>query len=274
MKTALGTLAAFSFFLLSCQKKFDAKSYAPAESFGGFSSSNAIEPSSLVAHFSFENNLVDSVSKTSATNFGTSFSPGIKGQGLQIGLNNYAIFTPGSAITGLQSVTISFWVNTTENTAGIQPFVSFADSNQFWGNLDMFFDGQTADSATMHVHSFGSGGTQEVFLTTWKLGNPWGSWTHYVLTYDGGSNIFTFYVNGTVYASSTVANFGNLNFINFPAIVIGTMQFQTTPSETDATTSQPWCSYVLGEMDELRIYNKPLTGTEVRSLYQLENLGE
>ena len=64
---AVGALA-FSLFMLSCQKKFDPASYAPAESFGGFASSDAIEPSSLVAHFAFENTLIDSVSKTSATN--------------------------------------------------------------------------------------------------------------------------------------------------------------------------------------------------------------
>ena len=85
--------------------------------------------------------------------------------------------------------------------------------------------------------------------------------------------MFTFYVNGTQIGNSTQANFGNLNFANFPAIVLGTSQFQTVPSLTSGATAQPWASYLLGLMDELRIYNKALSGTEVRSLYQLENYG-
>ncbi len=271
---ALGTLAAFSFFLFSCQKKFDTKSYAPSESFGGYASSNAVESSSLVAHFSFENNLIDSVSNTAAANFGTTFTPGIKGQGLQIGLNNYAVFNPTSAIAACQSMSISFWVNTEENTQGIQPFVSFVDSNQFWGNYDIYFDQQKPDTATFHVHAYGNSINQSVFLQTWILGNVWGSWKQYVVTFDATSNIFTLYVNGTEFGTITEAGFGPLNFTDFTGIVIGTMQFQTVPSLTDNTGSQGWCSYVLGEMDELRIYNKPLTAADVSALDNLENLGE
>jgi hypothetical protein len=273
IKRTLGTLAACSLFILSCQKKFDAKSYAPAQTFGGFSSSSQIEPSSLVAHFAFENNLIDSVSSTAATNNGTTFSPGLKGQALQIGLNNYAVFKPTAAISSLQSATIAFWMNTTQNTTGTQDFASFVDSTQFWGNLDIFLDQQTASGAVFHIHAWGSAGAQETFLTSWPLGN-WGVWTHVVLTYDATANTFTFYLNGALVGSTVVANFGPLNFANFPAIVFGTNQFNTTPSLTNATTSQPWASYVLGEIDEFRIYNKALTATEARALDQLENLGE
>jgi hypothetical protein len=269
---ALGTLA-FSLFILSCQKKFDPASYKPSETFGGFSSSSAIEPSALVAHFSFENNLIDSVSKTAASNSGTTFSPGIKGQALQIGVNNYAAFPTTSGIAGLQSTTVAYWMNTTQDAAGIQPFVSFVDSNQFWGNLDIFLDQQTASGANFHIHVFGTNGTEEVFLTNWQLSN-WGVWTHVALTYDATVNHFTLYLNGSQVGDTTVANFGPLTFTNVPDLVIGTMQFNTTPSLTSATTAQSWCSNVLGEMDELRIYNKPLTAAEVKALYQLENLGE
>ena len=273
MRMAVGALA-FSLFMLSCQKKFDPASYAPAESFGGFASSDAIEPSSLVAHFAFENTLIDSVSKTSATNYGTTFTPGLKGQGLQVGLNNYAIFTPTAGLTGLQSMTVAFWMNTTQDTLGTQELVDFVDSNQFWSNLDMFLDGQTSSGCVFKIHCYGSAGTQEAWLTSWNLTSPWGVWTHIALTYDATSNTFTFYVNGTQIGTTTQANFGNLNFSNFPAIVFGTSQFETTPSLTSGATSQSWASYVLGVMDELRIYSTALSGTEVRSLYQLENLGQ
>lgn len=275
IKPALGYLAAFSLFVVACQKKFDPNSYKPAESFGGYASSDQIESGSLVAHFSFENNLVDSVSNTAATNYGTTFTPGVKGQALQVGLNNYAIFKATAGLTSLQSMTLAFWFNTTQDTLGTQGMVSFVDSNGFWGNLDFFLDQQTSSGAVFHIHTIGSGsaGTGGIFLTSWPL-QSWGVWTHVALTFDAGSDIFTFYVNGTEVGSATVANFGSLNFTNFPAVVLGTSQFETTPSETSGATSQSWASYLLGEMDELRVYNKALSASEIRALYQLENLGQ
>ena len=271
-KSVLSALAAI-FVLASCQKKFDPKSYAPDQTFGGYNSSNEISPSDLVAHFAFEGDLSDSVSKTSATNTGTSFTPGIKGQGLQVGLNNYAVFAPTTAIKGLQSMTISFWINTPTNATGIQAPVSFVNPTQFWGNFDAYFDGQTATDGFLKFHIFGSGGSQEKFLDQWKLSNPWGTWLHFTLSYDAPSTTFIFYVNGAQFGSTTVANFGSLNFANCPAIVLGTIQFMTNPSLTTGTDAQPWASYLLGVMDELRIYDKALAPADIKALYQLENLG-
>jgi hypothetical protein len=273
MKPALPLVAAFSLFIISCQKKFDPSSYAPVESFGGYTASNDIAPSNLVAHFSFESSLVDSVSNTSATGTGTSFSNGIKGQALTIGLNNYAVFTPTTAIRQLQSMTLAFWVNTPEDAAGIQTPVDFVDSTQFWGNFDTYFDGQSPTGATFKIHSFGSAGAQEVFLTNWNLVNPWNAWVHLAITYDATANRFTLYANGTQVGTSVVNNFGPLNFANFPAMVFGTIQFMTTPSLTSGATSQPWASFLLGELDEVRIYNSPLAASDIKALYQLEKLG-
>lgn len=260
--------------LNSCQKKFDPKSYAPAQTFNGYTSSNEVAKSSLIAYWGFEGTLTDSTSGTSATNFGTSFTTGIKGQALQGGLNNYALFTPTPAIKALQSMTLAYWVSTPQNTNGIMDPVCFANSTQFWSNVDMFFDGQTPSSAVFKIHVFGNGGASEAWMTNWTLNNPWGNWMHIVLTYDESSSKFIFYVNGVQFGSSVQPNFGPLNFSNFPAIVFGTVQFQTSPSLTSATTSQGWASYLTGALDQVRIYNKALGADDVKALYQLENLGK
>jgi hypothetical protein len=267
-------LAAFTLAMVSCQKKFDPKSYAPKETFGGYAASNEVAAADLVTHFSFEGNLVDSVSKTSATNNGTSNSPGIKGQGMQIGLSNYAVFTPTDAIKNLQSMTITYWVNTAINTTGIQTPVSFVNAGQFWGNLDMFFDGQASDKSVFKMHLFGNGGASEAWLTSWTIPSPWDKWLHIALTYDMSTEKFVFYVNGVLIGSSTQTGFGAPNFATVPAIVLGTVQFETTPSMTSGSDSQPWASFVLGVMDELRIYKKALSGDDVKALYNLENLGK
>lgn len=265
--------AAFTLAISSCQKKFDPKSYAPAETFGGYASSSQVASSDLVAHFSFEGSLTDSVSKTSATGTGTSYGTGIKGQALQIGLNNYALFTPTDAIKKLQSMTVAFWVNTPINTTGIQEPICFVDSAQFWSNLDMFFDGQTQASSVFKMHVFNSQ-QKDAWLTSWSLTSPWGNWIHIALTYDATASQFVFFVNGTQIGTSTQTGYGPLNFVNFPTIVFGTVQFALTPSLTNATTAQPWASFLLGVLDEVRIYDKALNASDVKALYNLENLGK
>ncbi len=259
---------------VSCQKKFDPNSYKPAQTFGGYTASSQIAAGNLITHFSFEGGLVDSVSKTSATGVGTSFNAGIKGQALAVGLNNYATFVPTSSIKSIQDMTIAYWVNTSQNSAGIQTPVCFVNPDQFWGNLDMFFDGQTATSSVFKIHAFGNNGTKEAWLTGWSFTNPWGSWKHVALTYSVATNTFTFYINGQKIGNSVQADFGKLNFANLPKIVFGTIQFMTNPSSTSATGAQGWASYLLGSIDEFRIYSSVLSDGDVKALYQLENLGK
>jgi hypothetical protein len=258
---------------LSCQKKFDPNSYKPSESFGGYSASSQIATSNLVAYFGFEGSLIDSVSGTQGTASGTTYGTGIIGQGLAIGVNNYATFAMTSALQGVQSATVSYWVNTTENTTGIQEPICFVNATQFWSNFETFFDGQSATGATMKIHCFGNGGSSEEWLTNWTLANPWSVWNHIVVTYDESSTTFTLYVNGTAKGSATATGFGALNMANTNTIVFGTTQFETTPSLTSGATSQSWASFVLGTMDEVRIYNTALSASDIAALYKLELLG-
>jgi hypothetical protein len=241
---------------------------------GGYTAADQVAAANLVTKMSFEGNLSDSISKTNATAYGTTFSKGIKGQGLSVGLNHYALFTPTAAIKSLQSMTISFWVNTPQNTTGIQTPISFVHPTEFWGNLDMFFDGQTPSSSIFKMHLWGSGGTKEAWLASWSISNPWSSWQHITLSYNMETSTFSFYVNGSLVGTSVQSGFGSPNFANLSNIVIGTVQFMTTPSLTSGATSQSWASYVLGSIDELRIYNKGLTAIEASALAILERRGQ
>lgn len=263
----LGTCA------FSCQKKFDPNSYKPSETFSGYSSSSQVAAASLVAYFGFEGSLIDSVSGTQGTAAGTSFGTGIIGQGLSVGVGNYVTFAMTTALKGVQSGTVSYWVNTAENTAGIQEPICFVNGTQFWSNFETFFDGQTATSAVFKIHAFGNGGSSEEWLTAWTINNPWSVWDHIVVTYDEPSTTFTAYVNGAQLGTATAAGFGALNMANTDTLVFGTTQFQTNPSLTSGATSQSWASNVLGAIDEVRIYNTALSATDVAALYKLELLG-
>ncbi|MDO6433532.1 LamG domain-containing protein [Flavitalea sp. BT771] len=273
IKPAMCLLAAFTLAMVSCQKKFDPKSYAPKETFGGYATSNEVAASDLVAHFAFEGNLVDSVSNTAATNHGTSNGTGIKGQGLLVGLNNYTLFTPTDAIKNLQSFTISFWVNTPINTTGIQEPVCFVNPAKFWSNMDIYFDGQSDATSKLKMHLFNTA-EQDGWFDQWSIANPWDKWLHITFTYDLASEKVAFYVNGALVGSATKTGFGTPNFANVPVIVFGTVQFMTDPNLTTGADPQSWASFLLGVMDELRIYKKALSADDVKALYNLENLGK
>jgi hypothetical protein len=56
--------------------------------------------------------------------------------------------------------------------------------------------------------------------------------------------------------------------------VLGAVQFQTTPSLTTSHGSEPWASWLTGSLDEVRVYNTPLTQEEVNALVVLQGKGK
>lgn len=267
-------LIASGCLLSSCYKKFDTKSYAPPLSIGGFTSTAEIGSGSLVGYWAFDGSLIDSVSKTSGTNTGTSFTKGIKGQALQGANNGYVLFNPGTSITGASSFTITFWVNSPVNTNGIVGLVNLSNTQNFWGNIDMFFEnGSTADAAKMRIH-ITNGNGKEHWIAKDGLPAIFNNWTAMAVSYDNASSTFKYYVNGNLTVSQVDTAFGSLHFANSGPMVFGTVHFQTNPSLTSATGSQPWASYLTGQLDEVRFYNKALSDNEVSSMVKLQGRGK
>lgn len=259
--------------LSSCYKKFDPKSYAPPFSVGGYTSSKEISPANLVGYWAFNGSYIDSVSGASGTNTGTTFSGGIKAQAMQGALNSYVLFTPGSAITGLRSFTITYWVNSPPPSTGIIGLVNLAKTDGFWGNIDMFFEnGSTTTNGKFRAHI--QNGATDSWVAKDGIVNLFNSWVAIAVSYDAATNTFKLYLNGTSIFSNTVANFGQINFTNVGKMIFGTVQFQTVPSQTSATGSQPWASYLTGQLDEVRIYNKALADADVNALVKLEGRGK
>ncbi|PWU01310.1 MAG: hypothetical protein C5B52_07535 [Bacteroidetes bacterium] len=258
----------------SCYKKFDPDSYAPPLNIGGFTSSKDIAPGNLVGYWAFDGNYVDSVSGNLGTNTGTTFTKGIKGQCMQGAKDSYVLFDPGTSITEMNSFTITYWVNSPVNEDGIVGLVNLSNTNNFWGNIDMFFEnGSTADAAKFRGHITNGSGPEHWIV---KDGLPaiFNNWVALAISYDDASHTFKFYVNGSPITNDVDAGFGSLSFANSGPLVFGTVQFQTTPSLTSATDSQPWASFLVGTLDEVRIYNKALSDNEVNSLVKLEGRGK
>lgn len=271
--------ASLGLTLSSCQKSFDPKSYAPKKplpTFGGFSNSKDIESASLIAYWPFSGSLKDSLSAATGTGSGTAFGAGVKGQGLQVPVNGYMVSNTPDAVKALHSFTISTWVNMPINT-GAAGIVSIAHSQNFWGNFDIFFDnGGSATTGVLKVHVFNNSGSttgKDAWEGGYTVANPWGVWTHVAVSYDDSSSTVTVYYDGAVAGTNTVSGFAPLDWSQANQVAFGTLQFQTSPSLTSAAGSQGWAASVNGVVDQVRVYNKVLSSSEVSALYNLEKLG-
>ncbi|MDB5133192.1 MAG: LamG protein [Mucilaginibacter sp.] len=261
--------------LSSCQKGFNAKSYAPPLSVNGFTSSGQVAKSSLVGYWSFDGSLTDSVSGKAGINTGTSFAAkGIKGQALQGALNSYVLNAPAASIAGLQSYTISFWVNTPPPSVGIISPFALANTTGFWGNLELFFENGSSNTngiVKLHVQQ----GNHDNFLVTSNLQNLFNKWISITISYDATSAVHTLYVNGSKVNSAVLGGIsGPLVFPNIGNLVFGCDQFQTNPSQTSATQFPGFASFLTGQLDEFRIYNKALSDIEVSSIVNLQGRGK
>ena len=268
------SIAVSSLLFTSCYKKFDTKSYAPPLDIGGFSSSNEIASANLVAYWPFDGDLVDKVSNTAGTNTGTTFGIGYKGQAMQGAANSYVLATPSAAVTGLHSFTIGYWVNSPLHPTGIAGLVTLANTNQFWGNIEMFLENGGTLAEMKFRAKVINNGTTEIGIDKDGVANFYTKWNHLALTYDAATSTFKFYVNGSLSTSKVQAGLGPLNFVNSGKIVFGTAQFMTTPSQTSSHGAEPWASFMTGLLDEVRIYNKALSAEELSALVTLEGRGK
>jgi hypothetical protein len=266
--------ALISLSLAACQKSFDTKSYAPALNIGGYTAVKQIAASNLVGYWAFNGSLIDSVSNTSGTATGTTFTAGFEGQAMQGALNSYVLVTPSAAITQLKSFTATCWINTPPPTTGIIGFLTLANTTAFWGNIEMFIEnGSSNTNGKLRIHI--AQGTGDFTFAVDNIQNLFDKWNNIAFSYDATTSTCTLYINGSTVSSGTIGGLtGSLNFTNPGKLVFGCVQFQTTPSQTSATTSQPWANYLVGQLDEVRFYNKAVAATDIAAIVGLSAKGK
>ncbi|MEO8403227.1 MAG: LamG domain-containing protein [Chitinophagaceae bacterium] len=266
-------IAAVAIVLSSCYKKYDPKSYAPAFTIGGFTKSSEIAASNLVGYWAFDGSLIDSVSGSASTNVGTSFAGGFKGQALKGALNAYVLASPSANFNSMTSFTVSEWVNTPPPSTGIIDIFSFGKTDGFWGNIDLFFEnGGTNANGRFRTHIFN--GTDDKEFPTEGGINFFDNWTNVTITYDGTTSHYLLYINGSKVTDITATGFGPLHVTNPGKLILGTTQFNTSPSETTGSGAQSWASFLTGSLDEVRVYNKVLTALEINALTVLQGKGK
>lgn len=260
--------------LTSCYKKFDADSYKPPFTINGYTSSDEVGAGHLVGYWSFDGNNTESVSGTSGTSVGNSFTGGFKGQAMQGALNGYVLSAPSTSIATMQSFTVSEWVNTPPPSTGIVDFFTLTNTANFWGNIEMFFEnGSSNADGKLRIHVFQNGNDNTYALD--GVPNLFDKWINITVTYDATTSTCAVFINGSPAGSGPVGGVtGPLSFANVGNIVFGTTQFNTTPSQTSGSGAQPWASFLTGQLDEVRVYNTALAQSEIQALLILQGKGK
>lgn len=244
--------------------------------------SNINSQNGLVAHWSFDNVSVkdstfedESGNTTHGTIYGAGLTHGIKGQALSLdGIDDYARIPekdknpPGDlTLLGKGSISVWFKVEHIPTDFGIAPIFYYGAEEQ----CD-FFDAANKGLIIELGHSPIYAGSRSLFFTIWKNGCTYPSfcydsndpvsenqWHHFVAVV--GENYNTGFLDGKEMTRRRY-NFGTSSFSQFFADAQAHEKLWLGKGYWDRTTQ-----YYKGSIDEIKVFNKPLSSAEVKSLY-------
>lgn len=246
-----------------------------------------IATTNLVAYFPFNGDGIESIaSLTPTVTTNVTYVAGRRGQAYQGANEARLLYTlpANSKMKTLTSFSIAMWIKSPLVTGDPEPtiFEIGKSTDLFWGNLKLALNrlSATADSLALRAFFFKDGVawapqsigyTDQLFLIN--------HWMHLVFEYNATTSKFMIYKDGVkVVTNDGVENrwaagddvvprpaLGNLAFINADKINIGAWRPKSEGTATDA-----WMGWFLGNLDELRVYDKALTATEVKDLYDAE----
>ena len=267
---------------------------------------STIASANLVAYFPFDGNGNDTkgnMKPSNATTTTVTFPAGRRGkcfQGTDDGLKSGLLYTlpTSSKLKTLKAFSVSLWVKQVPNTLVTTDvpeqmvFQIDGTGDWVWGNLFLLQHRNWPQSDTERDKNFAE---MDCYFwkddaTVWKgqRGNGWfldvvtaPQWKHIICTYDNVTSEFHAYVNGvhvtafdgTEYPGvnrkqeENGAPLGDLKFVNAEHLAIGAWcnRLKGTDLQTDA-----WASPFKGQIDEFRMYDRALTSTEAKDLYDAE----
>lgn len=257
---------------------------------------STIANADLVAYFPFNGNGNDSITGMSpVTSANVTYATARRKAGFQGNNVGYFLYNlpSTSKLRTLKAFTISMWLNEPQipnEQAAVPMILQITNSDDyFWGNLTLTQD--RMGSATAPVDSLNLKAVFHSQTAVWNnqfvnFPNPAlqaGKWMHLIYEYDNVTSTFSVYVNGVKLAlPATTTNryadaaptsgvqppFGDMVFNKPDNLIIGggwATKILQSPPATDA-----WMGWFNGTMDELRIYDRALTPTEAKALYDAE----
>ena len=186
------------------------------------------------------------------TNMSQSTTPaaGKIGQGLKFdGVNDY-VALPNNVFSSNTVGTVSAWIKTSVDGASVFSMSAV-------GNDNKLFDILTSGGITLQTYSSGDGFNDYLSGNTSVIDNKW---HHIVVESSGGADGWTFYVDGVVQSLSVTVGSNSGRW--FSSVNTGNNTFYM--GHLNATYSR----YFKGSIDDVRIYNRALSASEVTQLYK------
>ncbi len=215
--------------------------------------------SGLVGHWTFDGkNMISNVADSSGNgnngmmsgfiSTSSAVTAGKVGQGLRFdGVDDYVSIADHSSLEGMSSLTISAWVKAVNTGTGAdQDILNKGDVGLVPYALRV-----SGSTGKMNFYVANS----SAFANPVPISNsiiPFGIWSHFVGTYDGSTA--KLYLNGQLQTTAGSLT-GNVN-TNSSILAIG----RQGPSNA---------RYVSGSLDDVRVYNRALSASEVQQLYNM-----
>jgi len=244
---------------------------------------STIATTNLVAYFPFNDNATETIASLSpAAQPNVTYVAGRRGKAYQGATGAHLRYTlpTASKLKSLTSFSVAMWFKSPLVTGDPEPtiFQIGKSDDFFWGNLTLAMNRLDATADSLQFKAF--------FL---KTGAEWSGqhigysntmfqvnqWMHLVFQYDGATSKYIIYKDGVKVvtnagvedrkAGPTGVALGNLSFDKADVINIGSWRPKSEGTATDA-----WMGWFLGNLDELRVYDKALTATETKALYDAE----
>lgn len=248
---------------------------------------STIATANLVAYFPFDGNGTEEIaSLTPEVTTGVTYVAGRRGNAYQGADGAHLLYTlpTGSKLKSLTSFTLAMWFKSPLVTGDPEPtvFEIGRSDDAYWGNLKFALNRLDASADSLQLKSFfykdgavWSGQHISYSCSAFQINR----WMHIVLQYDENTSKYMIYKDGVKIETSEGVEdrwaagddvsprpeLGALSFVNADKINIGAWRPKSEGTATDA-----WMGWFMGNLDELRVYDKALTATEVKALYDAE----
>jgi len=283
-----GATAIMAIGMSSCSKK-SSSGPTPPTPLGGYISSDSVAPGNLIAYWPFDGNSNEKMLGLTPTPIGSgiTYTTGVRGQAYQGAAGSYETFTlpgGGGPFSALGSYSESLWFKVA-NEDTVPRGIFFLSGTTTQDELVTEIEPYTpvsGDSVRIHT-GFNdlNGPAYQLFIPETFDTAAIGKWVHLVITYNGGTSVYTVYQNAIPMGTSTAFS-GGLYITPNPMWTDGTA---TTPLGNIGFTSDPPASIIIGswpnglfgqvatndcfvgQIDELRVFNIALTQQEVAGLF-------
>ena len=277
------TMLLFGLSLSSCKK-------SEPDPNAGKTDPSTIATANLIAYFPFEaepavgaaveksNSTITYVKKVGAASFVT----GRRGNGYKGAATEAYLEYNLAAGTGLKTLdefSIACWIKTPVTTSGACKIFAVNGGDIGMGTLCLIQESQPlGDSVDMKMYLYDSSSPvwkgQDIRKRSNKFLND--KWYHIVGLYRRSTSTMEFYANGALVLTSIRYSDGVPPSGPQPLLGAITLGSDMTKihfgawAQQIAGTPDSWMTYYKGIVDEFRIYNKALSTTEIKDLYDAE----